>query len=109
LLSARVLVKIVAKSEPLALQYSSYIFVALILSHIIYALPTWGEHLTRQLYKNALMLFLNGLESFLFATQITPLQNYLKRQMLNVLGLHRDQKSVFVIFYQILSTVVLWS
>ena len=43
------------------------------------------------------MLFLNGLESSVFATKITPQPNYLTRQMLGFLGLYKDQNTVFII------------
>ena len=79
---------------------------------IIYALPTWGRHLTRQLHKERLDAFLKrarNLESMFFVTQIIPWPNYITRQMLGFLGLYKDQNTVFIIFYQIILTVVLWS
>ena len=63
------------------MQQLHMIFVALILSRITYALPTCGGQLTRQL-QELCMLFLNGLESLVFATKIIPRPNYLIRQML---------------------------
>jgi len=72
------------------------VFVALILSHIIYALPAWGGHLARQLQER--LDVCKRARNFGFCDA-----NYTTRQMLGFLG------TVFIIFYQILSTVVSWS
>ena len=68
-----------------------------------------GEGSLPDSYKNVWILFLNGLESLVFATKIIPQLNYLTRQMLGFLGLYKDQNIVFIIFYLTLLTAVLWS
>jgi len=78
------------------------VFMAFILSRIIYALPAWGGHLTREL-RERMYTFLKRTRKF-FATQIIPRPNYLTRQMLGFLGLYKDQNTVFIIFYQILDS-----
>ena len=110
LLSACLFVKTIAKSGPskVPIRQLHMVFVALILSWITYALLTWGGQLTRQL-QELRMLFLNGLESLVFATKIIPQPNYLTRQMLRFLGLYKDQNIVFIIFYLILLTAIAWS
>jgi len=68
-----------------------------------------GEGSLPDSYNNVWMLFLNGLESLVFAKKIIPQPNYLTRQMLGFLRLYKDQNTVFTIFYLILLTAVLWS
>ena len=67
-----------------------------------------GEDSLLDSNKNVWMLFLNGLESSVFATKIAPQLNYLTKQMLGFLGLYKDQNTVLVIFYLILLTAVSW-
>ena len=108
LLSACVLVKIVVKSGPsntAVTYYGLYSLYFLVLFTHFQSV----EGTSPDSYKNAWMLFLNGLETLIFALQIIPRPNYLTRQMLSFLGLYKDQNTVFIIVYQILSTVVLWS
>ena len=81
------------------------VLMILILSRITYALPAWGGQLTRQ---SIWMLFKQA-RKFVFATKIIPQPNYLTRQMLIFLSLYKDQNIVFIIFYMILLTAVLWS
>jgi len=61
-----------------AFQYSSYIwslwplYCPILFTHSQPGEGTWPDS-----YKNAWMLFLNGLESLVFATQVIPQPNYL--------------------------------
>jgi len=66
------------------------------MSCIIYVLPAWGGHLTKQLQER-----LDAFIKRFFAMQIIPQLNYLTRQMLVFFGLYKDQNTAFIIFYQI--------
>ena len=83
------------RSQGLRLQQLHMVFVALILCHIIMHSQS-RDGTSPDSYKYAWMLFLNGLESLVFVMQIIPWPNYLTRQML---GLYKDQNTVFIIFY----------
>jgi len=97
LCSQRVYLLKLLRSQGLPVQQLHMVFVALILSRIImHSQP--GEDTSPDSYKNACMLFLNGLESLVFVMQNIPWLNYLTRQTVGFSGLYKDENAVFIIF-----------
>ena len=74
------------RSQGLPIQQLHVVFVALLSSRIIYALPVWGWQLIRQLQERR-DAFLKRAQKFgFYATQIIQWPNYLTRQMLGFLA-----------------------
>jgi len=108
LCSQRVYLLKLLQSQGLQIQQLHIVLVVLILSRIIYTVPAWEGHVTRQLQER-LYAFLKRVRKFGICNANYTTAKLLYKADARILGLYKDQNTLLIIFYQIISTVVLWS
>ena len=88
MLSACLFVKIIAKLGLSNTAVAMYTVFCLNIVSDYLCTPSLRRTAYQTAAKNVWMLFLNGLESLVFATNIIPQPNYVTKQMLGFLGLY---------------------